>query len=489
MPISSLPSSYGIGGFTKEAYDFVDFLKEAGQSYWQILPLGPTGFGDSPYQSFSSFAGNPYFISLDGLVSDGELTQGDLVDGLHTDERNIDYKRIFDTRIKLLKKAYKSTKVKTQKEYADFVNQNAKWLDDYALFMALKDYYGGKPWYEWDREIKQCKPEAKETMADKLKSEVDFWKYLQFKFFTQWEKLKSYANKQGIKIIGDIPIYVSYDSADAWASSELFQFDKDKCPVSVAGCPPDGFSKKGQLWGNPLYDWEKHEKTDFAWWIYRIEHSFKLCDVLRIDHFRGFDEYYSIEHGMPDAVKGEWKNGPKMALFKAILQKLGEKEIIAEDLGFVTNGVKELLKESGFPGMRVFQFGFDKRDTGAQSDYLPHNYIDNCVAYTGTHDNPTIVSWFFEINDEERESVRTYLCDKYTPDSEINLPIIGAVMRSQANLCIIPIQDYLGYDSRSRINKPGSVGSNWTWRLCKSDLTEKLQKEIYEITRLTGRIN
>jgi 4-alpha-glucanotransferase len=326
-------------------------------------------------------------------------------------------------------------------------------------------------------------------MADKLKSEVDFWKYLQFKFFTQWEKLKSYANKQGIKIIGDIPIYVSYDSADAWASSELFQFDKDKRPVSVAGCPPDGFSKKGQLWGNPLYDWEMHEKTDFAWWIYRINHSFKMYDTLRIDHFRGFDEYYSIEYGASDAVKGEWKNGPKMALFAAIKKKLGEKEIIAEDLGFVTNGVKELLKGSGFPGMRVFQFGFDKRDTGAQSDYLPHNYIDNCVAYTGTHDNPTIVSWFFEINDEERESVRTYLCDKYTPDSEINLPIIGAVMRSQAKLCIIPIQDYLGYDSRSRINKPGSVGSNWTWRLCKSDLTEKLQKEIYEITRLTGRMN
>lgn len=490
LPITSLPSKYGIGGFTKEAYEFIDFLKETEQSYWQILPMGPTGFGDSPYQSFSSFAGNPYFISLDSLIEEGVLSQDECEkEDSGKDERQIDYQKIYNTRIKLLKKAYKRTNLKENKDYLDFVGENVRWLQDYALFMALKDYFGGKPWYEWDYEIKQCNPKVTGEYNEKLYGEVEFWKYVQYKFFTQWHSIKEYANERGIKIIGDIPIYVSYDSADVWSKSALFELDSDKNPINMAGCPPDGFSKKGQLWGNPLYKWDIHKETGFNWWVYRIEHCFKLYDALRIDHFRGFDEYYSIEFGKKDAVQGEWKNGPKKALFDAVYKKLGEKEIIAEDLGFVTNGVKELLKECGFPGMRVFEFGFDKRDTGAKNDYLPHNYIENCVAYTGTHDNPTVVSWFFEISEEEREDVRNYLCDKYTPDSEIYLPIIGTVMRSRAKLCIIPIQDYLGYDSRSRMNKPSTTGGNWIWRLSKNDLTQDLRKQIREITRLTGRAN
>ena len=488
LPITSLPSRYGIGGFSKEAYEFVDFLEKAGQSYWQILPMGPTGFGDSPYQSFSSFAGNPYFISLDDLIEEGLLTQEEC-EGCEygKDARLVDYSKIYKTRLKLLEKAYKREALKNNQDYLDFVGENVKWLEDYALFMALKGYFGGKAWYEWDFEIKVGNPGAKEEYAFRLLSEVGFWKYVQYKFFTQWKRLKEYANQRGIEIIGDIPIYVAYDSADVWANSALFQLDKEKTPIAVAGCPPDGFSKKGQLWGNPLYKWEIHKESGYKWWIYRIEHCFKLYDALRIDHFRGFDEYYSIDFDSSDATRGEWKSGPKMSLFDAVREKIGEKQIIAEDLGFITNGVREMLAECGFPGMRVFQFGFDKRDTGAKNEYLPHNYIKNCVAYTGTHDNPTIVSWFFEITDEEREDVRNYLCDKYTPDSEMHLPIIGAVMRSQAKLVIIPIQDYLGYDSRSRINKPSTTGTNWLWRLSKGDLTEELAKQIYEITRLNGR--
>ena len=490
LPISALPSEYGIGGFGKEAYEFVDFLEKAGQSYWQILPLGPTGFGDSPYQSFSSFAGNPYFIGLDFLIKDGKLTEKECKDGdFGKDERQIDYKKIYETRLNLLYKAYERANLNSNSEYSDFVRENVKWLENYALFMALKDHFGGRPWSEWDEEIKLTNPKAIEKYSQKLKKSIDFWKYVQFEFFTQWNELKRYANSKGIKIIGDIPIYVAYDSADVWSNSALFQLDSNNKPINVAGCPPDGFSKKGQLWGNPLYKWEIHKESGFLWWIYRIEHCFKLYDILRIDHFRGFDRYYSIKYGSSDATEGKWEEGPKNALFEAVRWKIGKKEIIAEDLGFVTQGVRDLLKESGFPGMRVFQFGFDKRDTSASCDHLPHNYIENCVAYTGTHDNPTIVSWFFEIDKDERKSVRAYLCDKFTPDSEIHFPIIGAVMRSNAKTCIIPIQDYLGYDSRARINTPSTTGANWTWRMNKSDLSDTLCKEIFEITRLSSRLN
>lgn len=490
LPISALPTKYGIGGFGKEAYNFIDFLKEAKQGYWQILPIGPTGFGDSPYQSFSSFAGNPYYIGLEELVNEGTLTEDEcLLVSKGNDARFVDYKRIYDTRLKLLFKAFQRSDIESNGEYIDFVAENIKWIEDYALFMSLKEYYGGQPWNEWDEDIKLRNPKAIESYTEKLFEKIQFWKYVQYKFYSQWHSLKNYANKNGIKIIGDIPIYVAYDSVDVWSKSGLFELDLDKNPINVAGCPPDGFSKKGQLWGNPLYKWDIHQETGFLWWIERLKHCFNIYDALRIDHFRGFDEYFSIEYGKPDATEGKWRKGPGMALFDAVMDKLGEKEIIAEDLGFITNSVKELLDKSGFPGMRVFEFGFDKRDTGAKNAHLPHNYDIESVAYTGTHDNPTIVSWFFEISDEEREEVRSYLCDKYTPDSEINLPIIGAIMRSQSKLCIIPIQDYLGYDSRSRMNKPSTTSGNWSWRLTECDLTQELCSTIQKITRLSGRAN
>lgn len=486
LPISSLNSKYGIGSFSREAYKFIDWLKKSGQSYWQILPIGPTSFGDSPYQTFSSFAGNPYFIDLESLIEENllENRECDLVD-FGKDERLVDYEKQYTFKIPLLKKAF--IKFKQNEKYLMFLKENEFWLENYALFMAIKEKQGGKSWQEWEKPLKNREESAIEEFKNQNKENIDFWKFVQYKFFEQWGKLKRYAYKIGIKIIGDIPIYTALDSADVWANPELFQLDKDKTPTHVAGCPPDGFSKKGQLWGNPLYDWEKHRETYYDWWKKRLNHSFLLFDVLRIDHFRGFDEYYSIKYGDEDATKGKWEKGPKNDLFEAFAREYGKKNIIAEDLGFMTDSVKEMLERSTFPGMRVFEFAFDARDTGATNDYLPHNYIKNCVAYTGTHDNPTIVSWFFEITDKEREMVRDYLCDHFTPDSEINKPIIGAVMRSQAEICIIPLQDYLGLDSRARINKPSTSSGNWLWRISENDLRKEISNFILRITSLTGR--
>ena len=485
LPVSAIKSKYGIGCFSKDAYELIDWLREAGQRYWQILPLGPTSFGDSPYQAFSSFAGNPYYISLDDLVEEGLLKKEEIEEKQGT-EREIDYKWLYETRISILKKAFERFDNKNE-EFFNFTTENIKWLEDYALFMALKEYYNGLPWYEWDFDVRMNQEKAIEKLLPKLEKNIELWKFIQFKFYSQWNKLKEYANKKKIKIIGDIPIYVSYDSVDVWSNPALFELEPDKTPINVAGCPPDGFSKDGQLWGNPLYKWEVHEESGFLWWIERLKHSFKMYDALRIDHFRGFDEYYSIPYGSKDATNGEWRKAPGKELFKALKEKLGEKEIIAEDLGFVTESVKELLDYCQFPGMKVFQFGFDERDTGCKNDYMPHRYSENSVAYTGTHDNPTIVSWFFEISKKEREFVRNYLCDYHTPDSAINFPIIGTLMRSNSNIVIIPLQDYLGYDSRSRINKPSTTGSNWTWRTTDKDFSKELQVKIKEITKLTGR--
>lgn len=488
LPISALKSNYGIGAFSSDAYEFIDWLKAAGQSYWQVLPMGPTGFGDSPYQSFSSFAGNPYYISLEELIKEGLLSKQecDKVD-FGKNERFIDYEKIYNNRLELLYKAYERSCHERDEQYLAFIGENVRWIEDYALFMAIKDYYHGEPWYNWEQDIKMHNPKAVEEYNEKLIKEVGFWKFVQYKFYMQWADVKEYANNNGIKIIGDIPIYVAYDSADVWSLPALFDLNEEKRPISVAGCPPDGFSKDGQLWGNPLYKWSVHRETGFVWWIYRIEHCFKLYDALRIDHFRGFDEYYAIDFNEKTAKNGEWRKGPGSELFDAVYRKLGKKEIIAEDLGFVTENVKELLDNCGFPGMKVFQFGFDKRDDGSKNEYLPHKYPENCVAYTGTHDNPTIISWFFEITDEERRLVRDYLFDYLTPDSEVNSPIIGTLMRSNAQTVIIPLQDYLGLDSRSRINKPSTIGCNWTWRTSPSDFTDELSKRILGITKATER--
>mgnify|MGYP000169888570 FL=1 len=392
MPISSLPSDYGIGCFSKSAYEFVDWLKEAGQTYWQILPLGPTSYGDSPYQSFSTFAGNPYFIDLDTLVEEGVLDKKDCEKvnwGKKPDE--VDYEKIYKGRYPLLRKAYENSDISKNPDYQKFVAENSWWLSDYALFMAVKDRFEGVEWTKWAEDIRLRWNNAMDYYREELYFDIEFQQYMQFKFYEQWMKLKSYANSKGIQIIGDIPIYVAMDSADAWAHPELFQLDQDNVPLAVAGCPPDGFSATGQLWGNPLYRWDYHRNTGYQWWISRMSYCFRLYDVVRIDHFRGFDEYFSIPYGDKDARGGHWEKGPGIDLFRKIEQALGWKQVIAEDLGYMTDSVRHLVYESGFPGMKVLEFAFDSRDSGCASDYLPHNYPENCVAYTGTHDNETIV--------------------------------------------------------------------------------------------------
>lgn len=487
LAVSSLPSRYGIGCFSESAYQFVDWLKAAGQTYWQILPLGPTSYGDSPYQSFSTFAGNPYFISLEELIKEGLLTEEECK-GADLGSRidDIDYCKMYENRFPLLKKAFKRSEIKNNQDFLKFCEEN-RWLDDYALFMAIKDEFGGLAWSEWEEGLRLRIPSVMEYYQKKLKNEICFYKFLQYHFYRQWRKLKQYANENGIQIIGDIPIYVAFDSADTWANPELFQLDADKVPKAVAGCPPDGFAADGQLWGNPLYDWEVHKACGYDWWISRLAHCFQLYDVVRIDHFRGFDEYYSIPYGDTTAVNGHWEKGPGIDLFREVEKSLGKKQVIAEDLGFVTDSVRQLVRDSGFPNMKVLEFAFDSRDTGSRNDYFPHNYNENCVAYTGTHDNQTIQSWFATISEEERKMAREYLCDNYTPDAELYKSFIGLVMRSKANICIIPMQDYLGYDDTCRMNKPSTVGKNWKWRMTDADMNDILCSEIHRMTRIYGR--
>ena len=490
MPISSLPSEYGIGCFSKSAYEFVDWLKKAGQSYWQILPLGPTSYGDSPYQSFSTFAGNPYFIDLDTLIEEGVLTKKecDAVDWGRV-KGSIDYKKIYEGRYPLLRKAYERSKVQENTGYQKFVEENSWWLSDYALFMAVKDRFGGVEWKQWADDIKLRWGPAMDYYREELYFDIEFQQYMQFKFYEQWMKLKAYANKKGIQIIGDIPIYVAMDSADTWAHPELFQLDEENVPVAVAGCPPDGFSATGQLWGNPLYRWGYHRETGYQWWLSRLSYVFRLYDVVRIDHFRGFDEYFSIPYGAETAVDGHWEKGPGIELFWRVREALGEKPVIAEDLGYVTDTVRDLVRDSGFPGMKVLEFAFDSRDSGCANDYLPHNYPENSVAYTGTHDNETLVGWWGSISKEEQKLTREYLCDTYTPEKELYKSLISLVMRSAAKLCVIPMQDYLGLDNRYRMNTPSTVGTNWKWRIRKNQLSVKLQKEIHGIALRYGRMN
>ena len=576
LPISSLPSPYGIGCFSQEAYDFVDWLKEAGQTYWQILPLGVTSYGDSPYQSFSAFAGNPYFISLDALVEEGVLTAAECKKanfGRKADD--IDYSRLYAERGRLLRLAYSRSDIGHNEAFTAFCEKNKWWLDDFALFMAVKGRFEGKPWIEWaedirlrwqpamdyyrrelyfeveyhkylqfkfDQQWRRLKAYARSDIGHneaftafceknkwwlddfalfmavkgrfegkpwiewaedirlrwqpamdyyrrELYFEVEYHKYLQFKFDQQWRRLKAYANSKGIRIIGDIPIYVALDSADAWANPGLFQLDKDNIPTAVAGVPPDGFSPTGQLWGNPLYRWEAHRATGYQWWNTRLWYCFELYDVVRIDHFRGFDEYFSIPYGSETAAPGHWEKGPGIELFRAVEQALGKREIIAEDLGYMSDTVRQLVRDSGFPGMKVLEFAFDSRDTGSASDYLPHNYPVNSVAYTGTHDNETLVSWYQTITGAERAMVRDYLFDYATPEEQLYKSMIALILRSAAATCIIPMQDWLGLDNSARINQPSTVGQNWRWRLKKSQLTKKLQKEICQLTTRYGRKN
>ena len=486
LAISSLPSKYGIGCFSKEAYAFVDWLKDAGQHYWQILPMGPTGYGDSPYQSFSTFAGNPYFIDLEKLIEEGLLTKRecDRV-SFSTSEDQVDYLKLYEKRYRLLRKAYERSHISEKPEFHTFLKANEHWIYDYSLYMAVKQYLGGVSWEFWPEDIKYRWQNALDYYRRELYFEVEFQQFMQFQFHQQWAALRTYANQQGIKIIGDIPIYVAMDSSDAWAHPELFQLDGEHKPCAVAGCPPDNFSADGQLWGNPLYDWKYHRASGYQWWITRMQHCFSLYDVVRIDHFRGFDEYYSIPYGDENAVRGHWEKGPGMDLFYAIRHALGEREVIAEDLGFVTDSVRQLVHDSGFPGMKVLEFAFDHMDSNA-SAYYPHVYQENCVAYTGTHDNETLMGWWKHVDEEVRQSVRTYLCDFSTPDDEINFSLIGLILRSAANLCVVPLQDYMGLDDHARMNTPSTLGGNWNWRLTSLP-EEHLQKKIAVLTKMMGR--
>ena len=488
MPISSLPGKYGIGCFNLKAYEFVDFLRDAGQTYWQILPIHPTSYGDSPYQSFSTFAGNPYFIDLEALIAEGVLSNAECDSVFFGDEEDdINYAALYDGRKILLTMAYERSRISENPEYQKFIADNGWWLDDYALFMALKDFFNGQCWYEWPEDIRLRYDYALDYYRRELYFDIEYQKYLQFKFFQQYGWLKNYANSQGVKIIGDIPIYVAMDSADTWANPRLFQLDDRNMPTAVAGCPPDGFSATGQLWGNPLYRWDYHRETGFDWWLTRLWYVYRLYDVTRIDHFRGFDEYYSIPYGHKTAEFGHWEKGPGIELFRRAEEVLGWHEVIAEDLGFVTDSVRQLVRDSGFPGMKVLQFAFDSRDTGSARDYLPHNYTENAVVYTGTHDNDTTIGWFEAISDDDWNLARDYLCDFYTPDEEMDRPFVALAMQSIARMCIIPMQDYLGLGTEARMNTPSTIGCNWRWRMTEDQFTEDLCRDILAQTRRYGR--
>lgn len=485
MAVSSLPSPYGIGTLGKAAYDFADFLKDAGQSYWQMLPLGPTSYGDSPYQSFSAYAGNPYYIDPDMLAADGLLTAAECAaPDWGSDPRHVDYGKIYESRFTLLHKAYKRGWERDAEAVAAFAQDNARWLPDYALYMACKRHFGMKAWTEWpDDDLRLRK---NETVLDKyrtlLREDVQFFTYLQFLFFRQWTALRDYVHQQGIRIIGDLPIYVAMDSADVWAEPQFFQLDDDLVPKAVAGVPPDYFTADGQLWGNPLYDWGAMRDDGFGWWIRRIDGAGKLYDVIRIDHFRGFANYWAVPYGQPTAKNGRWIAGPGMDLIERLNGWFPQLEFIAEDLGYPTPEVAQLLRESGWPGMKVLEFAFDSRDS---SGYLPHAYTPHCICYTGTHDNSPLALWRQEAAPEDVAHAVEYLA--LTEQEGFHWGIIRGGMSSVAELFVAQMQDYLGLGEGNRMNIPGTQGGNWTWRLLPGELSDALSVRIDRMTALYGR--
>ena len=485
MHISSLPGSYGVGSMGAAAYAFVDFLVAAGQSCWQILPLSPTGYGDSPYQSFSTFAGNHYLIDLDTLIGEGLLLPEELEGiGWGADPGRVDFGRLYHERTRLLKTAF--GRFEETGEFREFVRDNGEWLEDYALFMAIKEHFHGRDWQNWSVSLLMRLRPVMEAYREELNEAVRFQYFLQYEFFRQWRALRSYANSRGIRIIGDVPIYVPLDSADVWANPELFQLDASRRPTVVAGCPPDGFSADGQLWGNPIYDWDKMNAERYHWWIRRMKAAAKMYDVVRFDHFRGFESYWAVPAGAKTAASGEWKKGPGMDFVGAIKKALPELEIIAEDLGFVTPEVKKLLSDSGYPGMKVMEFAFDTREPSAK-DYLPHCYPANSVVYSGTHDNLTLKQWFEETCDEDIQNAIGYLG---LNDREGYVwGVIRGAMSSVSELCIIQMQDYLEIGAEGRMNHPGTLTSaNWTWRAKPGFATAELAEKIRSLTERYGRI-
>lgn len=480
MPIFSLPSNYGIGTLGKEAYRFVDFLEKSKQCYWQVLPIGQTSYGDSPYQSFSSFAGNPYFIDLDLLIEDKLLKKSD-VNHLKN-KTKIDYSYIYKTRFNILRIAYKNGYTKYKKEFNRFINSNKTWINDYALFIALKNHFNMQPWLTWNDDIKKRESAAIKYYSKLLKEDIKFYKFIQFLFFRQYSELKKYANSKNIKIIGDMPIYVALDSCDVWANSRQFKLNRKSLqPKEIAGVPPDYFQSNGQLWGNPLYDWNYMKKDNYSWWKNRIAGNSKNFDVIRFDHFRGFEKYWSVKYGSKNAKNGKWLKGPGIEFINEIKNTFKNVDFIAEDLGIIGNDVRKLVKDSKLPGMRVIEFSIDMKNDNC---HLPCNYIENCICYTTTHDNVPLNGWIKNLNNK----YKNYLCKTYCIKNQdsINIDLIKAGSNSIARIFICQIQDYLGLDEKATINRPGTLG-NWTWRLRTSQLNDKLASKIEKITLEANR--
>ena len=483
MHISSLPGPYGVGSMGAAAYAFVDFLVAAGQSFWQILPLSPTGYGDSPYQSFSTFAGNHYLIDLDALIDEGLLEPEELEDIDWGSPGRVDYGRLYNERTRLLKRAF--SRFDETEEFREFVRDNGAWLEDYALIMAIKEHFRGRDWQNWSVSLLMRLRPVMDAYREELRDAIWFQYFLQYKFFCQWRALRRYANDRGIKIIGDVPIYVPLDSADVWANPELFQLDASRRPTVVAGCPPDGFSADGQLWGNPIYDWDKMRDERYHWWIRRMKAAAKMYDVVRFDHFRGFESYWAAPAGAKTAAAGAWRKGPGMDFVGAINRALPDLSIIAEDLGFVTEEVKQLLSDSGYPGMKVMEFAFDTREPSAK-EYLPHCYPEHSVVYSGTHDNLTLKQWFEETCDEDVQNAVGYL--GLNEREGYIWGMIRGAMSSVSELCIIQMQDYLEVGSEGRMNHPGTLTTaNWTWRTEPGFATEALAQKIRSLTERYGR--
>ncbi|MFP4697582.1 MAG: 4-alpha-glucanotransferase [Eubacteriales bacterium] len=484
LHISSLPGEYGIGTLGKETYKFVDFLKKSGQKYWQILPIGPTGYGNSPYSSFSTFAGNHYFIDFDIFIDKKIITKEYLLQfDFGSNSKKVEYDRLFNTKERILRTIFNKVSSYYKEELFDFRKKKEYWIEDYALFMALKKENNYKPWNEWEEGIKQREPKAINYYKDKLSDEIEFWIFTQYLFFKQWGELKTYTNNLGIKIIGDIPIYVASDSADAWVFSDIFYLDKNKEPIMVSGCPPDDFSEAGQLWGNPVYQWDKLKVKDYDWWIERFRANFKLYDVIRIDHFKGFESFWGIPYGDSTAANGEWKKGPGTDFFDTLFKELGNVEIIAEDLGYVTEEVIKLRDNYGLPGMKVLMFAFNSKSS--EDMYLPHNYKANFVSYTGTHDNETLVGWLESADQEIIKYAKTYLGIKN--DEDLHWEFIRAIWSSVTTLAIAPMQDFLGLDNSARMNTPNTLYGNWEWRITQKEFTKDVEDKIKIMTRLYGR--
>jgi len=484
---TSFPGRYGMGDLGAGAYQFINFLHEAKQTLWQVLPLGPTGYGDSPYQSFSSFAGNHYLISFDLLKAQGFLTDADLATTPAFNLRLIDFGSVIIYKMEMLRKAYESYKLKAtaaqKKKVQQFATANKDWLEDYALFTALKDHYGGKEWFKWDKKLVKREPAAIKAAKETHKDAIDFCKFLQYEFFRQWGELKTYANSKDIQIIGDIPIFVAHDSADVWAHTELYQLDADGLPTGVAGVPPDYFSETGQLWGNPLYAWEMHKKTDYAWWCKRVSAVLNMVDIVRIDHFRGFETYWSIPYGEETAVNGKWVKGPGKALFVALKKQLGSLPIIAEDLGEITEKVDKLRLGQNLPGMRVLHFAFDGI---GESNYLPHNYESNLtVVYTGTHDNNTTMGWYSEATEVEKDYLRRYM---NVSGEDVAWDLIRLAISSSAVFSVVPIQDIMSLPAKDRMNTPGEAQDCWGFRYTAGMLTPAQAERLKYLTGLFGRL-